>query len=707
MNAQNSDAHSSDSHRSDSHRSDSHRSDSPGAVPESGAADVVTLLGALLDGRRPFALLRRETAPDVVDLLLGDVVSVPLLADLPVPATSGLGLLALVPYRQLTERGEECHDDGAPLLALRVAEHHVLPLVAVLDALSAVPTAGDGSYAGEFDVDDESYAALVKRVITEEINTGEGANFVLRRTFVARPGNPRAAELGSLPPAVAAFARLLRGERGAYWTFLVHLGPRREAATGFTTMVGATPERHVSMVDGVAVMNPISGTFRTPPAEASLDEVLAFLADTKEREELAMVLDEELKMLAAVSDGAPPSGGGVEWGHLGGQVLGPYLKEMTRLAHTEYLIKANTQLDARDVLRATMFAPTVTGSPLRNAFRVIARHEPTGRGYYGGVLALIGRDERGAQVLDAPILIRAAYLNDAGEVRVPVGATLVRGSDPAGEVRETWAKSAGVLRSFGVGDPAPAAGQGPAATSDEAVAPRFATHPAVLASLAARNETLASFWLAAQEATSQRTLGLVNRRVLVVDAEDAFTAMLTVLLRALGLLVEVVPYTELAHAPAGVDVGAGHDLLLLGPGPGDPNDDALPKMAALRRFARARLDAGEPLLGICLGHQILSRELGLEVVRREVPFQGTQREVALFGGRHRVGFYNSFVALAPAGGHGPERGELRLAYDRDSLQVHALRGPRCAGLQFHPESVLSEQGIDLVRAEIVRLLVST
>ena len=110
----------------------------------------------------------------------------------------------------------------------------------------------------------------------------------------------------------------------------------------------------------------------------------------------------------------------------GGQVVGPYLKRMAHLTHTEYLLAGRGSLDVREVLRATMFAPTVTGSPVENACRVIARHERRGRGSYAGVLALLGHDDEGRQTLDAPILIRTAEIAPAGRLRVPVGATLVR-----------------------------------------------------------------------------------------------------------------------------------------------------------------------------------------------------------------------------------------------------------------------------------------
>jgi hypothetical protein len=55
--------------------------------------------------------------------------------------------------------------------------------------------------------------------------------------------------------------RLLAVEQGVYWTFLVHL-PGSPATGPGRTLVGATPERHVSVEDGLVTMNPISGTLR-------------------------------------------------------------------------------------------------------------------------------------------------------------------------------------------------------------------------------------------------------------------------------------------------------------------------------------------------------------------------------------------------------------------------------------------------------------
>ena len=623
----------------------------------------------------PYALIRRRPeAPAELELLRGRVASYERLADLPrVEDAEGGELLALVPYRQLRERGEDCHDDGTPLRALLIDSHTTVRL----DELPMPPATLDtGVRDGAFDVADDAYALAVKEILDDEIGTGEGSNFVLRRTFVGHCGNAEAT-------ALAAFRNLLFQERNAYWTFLVH--------TGDAILVGATPERHVSLAAGVCTMNPISGTLRRPPASATREQILAFLNDPKERDELAMVVDEELKMLAEVGD-------------RGGVIDGPYLKEMAHLAHTEYYIRAHTTMDAREVLRATMFAPTATGSPIRNAFRVIRRHESSGRGYYGGVAALIDRDARGEQRMDAPLLLRVAYLDPADDsVRVPVGATLVRGSDPYGEVLETHAKAAGVLKAFGVAgvsassvvaDDASAGEAGSAANTAEtadAAAPVWSEDPEVVAALAARNERLSPAWAAYHAPGELAAPELAGRSVLIVDHEDAFTSMLAVQLRSLGLRV-----TRLAHdAVDALD----YDLVVLGPGPGDPRDLSDPRMRRGRTLAQRLLEERRPALAICLGHQLLCAELGLELHRRPTPNQGAQIPVGLFGRTEALGFYNSYSVLAPPAGSAPG---WELAHDGPELA--ALRGPHYTGLQFHPESVLTRDGLGILRRELVRLL---
>ena len=232
----------------------------------------------------PFAVIHREHEP-TLDVLVGEVVDVDRLADIPLGDAE---VLALVPFRQVRERGFAAHDDGAPIRCLVVRERESIAVDEAVRLLPRHPVVVDDL---DVDVSDEDYAAIVRRVIDDEIGRGEGANFVIRREFTgSTDAAPTTAVLGWL-------RALLEHERGAYWTFAL--------STPGLAAAGATPERHVSSIDGVVSMNPISGTFRHGDAGRDDDAFLAFLDDVKEREELVMVVDEELKMMSAVC----PDGG--------------------------------------------------------------------------------------------------------------------------------------------------------------------------------------------------------------------------------------------------------------------------------------------------------------------------------------------------------------------------------------------------------------
>jgi phenazine biosynthesis protein phzE len=605
----------------------------------------------------PFALLHRpdRIGKDRLEVFVGEVSTPEVLADLPLSNETepGQEALIVVPYRQVAERGFACVDDGAPLIAMRITAQAVLSLS---DALQRIDTAEISLTDGHFDVADEEYAGLVRQIITDEIAQGQGANFVIKRDYV---GDISGYHIGK---ALAFFKRLCQRESGAYWTFIVHTGSR--------TFVGATPERHISVHDGVAVMNPISGTYRYPPTGPTLDGVLEFLGDGKESDELHMVVDEELKMMSGICESAC-------------RVVGPYLKEMARLAHTEYLIEGRTDRHPGEILAKTMFAPTVTGSPLESACRVISRYEPSGRGYYSGVLALIGRDHKGNRSLDSAIMIRTADIDSSGRMRIGVGATLVRHSDPWSEVAETRAKAAGLLRGLEPDDSVP-----------------LGERSEVLAALGRRNSDLAEFWLTAGADRSPPYPELVGRTALVLDAEDTFTAMIANQLRVLRLAVAVRRFDENYTFD-------GYDVVVLGPGPGDPRDTEEPRIAHLYTVIRKLLAEQRPFLAVCLSHQVLSRILGLELNRCAVPNQGTRREIDLFGHRELVGFYNSFAARSQC-----DRieltgiGRLEISRDAETGEVHALRGPRFASLQFHAESLLTRDGPRIFATRIKEVLAS-
>src|SRR3954463_482887 len=619
-----------------------------------------------LQGHEAWAIIRRSTRAgdrDTVGIVGGRRSVVESLLDVPleegVPEGGHIAdRLLAIPFRQARERGFEAHDDGSPLVVVDVETELELTVAEVVDAID--DTGIEFTDRGGFETDDEEYAKLVEAIITDEIGQGEGANLVIGRHYRAA-----VADWGA-DKALTVLRRLLARERGASWTSLFFPGDRY--------LIGASPERHVTIHGGDVRMNPISGTFRIPGEGDVRAQLLDFLHDEKEIYELFMVVDEELKMMCDICNE-------------GGQVLGPFLKPMSRLVHTEYLLAGRTSRDPREVLRDTMYAATVTGSPVENACRLIKKYESVGRGYYGAALAILGRDATGGPVVDSPIVIRTADVGLDGRLTVTAGATLVRDSDPAYEVAETHAKAGGILSAFGLVPPAP--------TPTVNVADLVADED-VLLTLNQRNRRLSSFWLPDQDGAppDPRLAGL---SVVVLDGEDDFVNMLRHVLGVLGLTSSVVRYDD--YAEGCLD---GFDLVIVGPGPGDPRDDADPKMVTLRAATARLLAERRPFLAVCLGQQALCHELGIPLAYKDIVFQGTQSPVEIEGRTERVGFYNTFVGRMAPDTVLPDG--VRVEADPETGDIHAVYGPHYRGVQFHAESILTEHGYDLLHRLVSELL---
>lgn len=97
--------------------------------------------------------------------------------------------------------------------------------------------------------------------------------------------------------------------------------------------------------------------------------------------------------------------------------------------------------------------------------------------------------------------------------------------------------------------------------------------------------------------------------------------------------------------------------------------------------------------------------MGLDLVRRDDPNQGVQKEIDLFGKREKVGFYNTFYArcahdrISLVNG----RGIAELSRDSVTGEVHAIRGTGFCGVQFHPESILTIDGVRIFREILTSL----
>lgn len=612
---------------------------------------------------QPFFLFRRKNSPRV-SLCKGSISRSRALDDLPlksgVPGKEVLDSVSLIPFSQARERGWPVHDDNDEVVTLNIEDSAEYPVQDVVDVLPALPITLEGT---SFDTTSKEYEDTIRKILNEEIGTGQGANFVIaRRCDVTAEGF-------SLEHALSLFRSFLVHEFGTYWTFLFY--------DGESFVMGATPERHISVRGGEVAMNPISGTFRKS-AGRSVDEealeLLRFLDDEKEIFELFMVTDEELKIMSEICDE-------------GGVIVGPLLKEMAHLVHTEYLLIGRTTRSPIEVLRGSMYAPTVAGSPLTSAFRVIHRFEKESRSYYGAMIALLGRDAQGEPTIDAPITIRTLEAGKDGRLSIRVGATLVRGSDPAAEVAETESKIAGVL--------------GAIRSSGEAPPPRsrlldVVDNEQIQIRLQRRNLYLSRFWFEPQSPDFNAVPALMGKTVTIIDAEDGFSTMLGRMIQQMGAQVRVVSFAD-------YDDSQLSDITIAGPGPGDPADTNDPKIARMEQIIRELWSTRRPLFAECLSHQILCRTLGMDIVRKTTPFQGAQDVIDLFGQSERVGFYNTFAAKAPQ----QLPPGVELSVDGETGLVHALRAPGLYSAQFHAESILTPRGYEIVRDALSSLLPSS
>jgi phenazine biosynthesis protein phzE len=189
---------------------------------------------------------------------------------------------------------------------------------------------------------------------------------------------------------------------------------------------------------------------------------------------------------------------------------------------------------------------------------------------------------------------------------------------------------------------------------------------------------------------------LVGKRVVVLDGEDDFVNMLSHVFGVLGLVTDVVRHD--AYAEGDLD---GYDLVVVGPGPGDPRDLDDPKMRIIDGVVRGLLETKRPFLAVCLGHQLLCRNLGFDLAYKDIVFQGTQSRLTVLDRPETVGFYNTFVARVPESGL-PEG--VTVEADEETGDIHVLAGPHYRGVQFHAESILTQNGYGILRDLVTPLL---
>jgi para-aminobenzoate synthetase component 2 len=179
--------------------------------------------------------------------------------------------------------------------------------------------------------------------------------------------------------------------------------------------------------------------------------------------------------------------------------------------------------------------------------------------------------------------------------------------------------------------------------------------------------------------------------VLVIDNYDSFVYTLNGYLLQLGAETNVVRNDAFATADAAAVI-ADYDAVLISPGPGTPADAGV-SIAVVR----AALDSGTPLLGVCLGHQAIAEALGAVVTHADELMHGKTSVIEHDGSAFYAGVPQPFTAtryhsLAIVDSTVPEvltvtsrtAGGVIMGVKHETAPIY--------GVQFHPESVLTEGG---------------
>ncbi len=554
-------------------------------------------------------------------------------------------ILAAVPYRQVVERGFECIDDQTDIVGIVVEDTWSVGFEDFRKNFFGASAHTEVTYK-ETDLD---FAGAVDRCVQSEIGKGQCSNVVLHRTIKTRLVDN--VELSAL----RMFSNLIAHETGYYRGLFL------KTEQGY--LVGASPEQHLLYKDGSLSMTAISGTKKVSNDLAS--SVTELLNDKKEQNELFMVVDEELKMMCEMCDVAP-------------KVTGPHLRVMSEVIHTEFSIDGRTKLNPISALRLSMFAPTVVGSPLENAMRVIARTEHSGRKYYSGVFVEIGSqtDEKtkslGQPMLDSSILIRFAQISTDGGLDIRVGSTITKDSVGRKEAEEATSKAKALLNAL----------DGKTKNTKSSVLKKLQDSRSN--NLEVISEQLSDFWqgklspIRSEKELSSASVGLF------IDFEDRFSKMWEKLLLEMGLKITVRSWESVWSSSDLLDF----DFCILGPGPGDPRKFAKPRQKKALTLLEFALQARIPCLAVCFSHQVLCILKGFEVVKRDQVNQGTIRKTLWCGREETAGFYNSFEA------HGAGKfldDDEEISYGPDG-EIDSIRFGRMVSVQFHPESILTKNG---------------
>ena len=184
--------------------------------------------------------------------------------------------------------------------------------------------------------------------------------------------------------------------------------------------------------------------------------------------------------------------------------------------------------------------------------------------------------------------------------------------------------------------------------------------------------------------------------LLMIDNYDSFTYNIVQYLGELGADVQVARNDEITLDEVAERIRQGVDRLVISPGPCSPAEAGI-SVGAIQRFAGQL-----PILGVCLGHQSIGAAFGGTIVRAQQLMHGktsviTTTQQGVFAGLPRQFTVNRYDSLSIARESLPDVLEVTAWTDDGEIMGVRHKTLDIEGVQFHPESILTEHGHDMLR----------
>ena len=416
-----------------------------------------------------------------------------------------------------------------------------------------------------------------------------------------------------------------------------------EAADLGLALASSSPEILLETKNGRVMTAPIKGT-RPRGSDADQESLLRrdLVHDVKERAEHRMLVDLERNDLGIVA-----KSGSVHQSRF----------DVEAYANVQHLVSQvkgilDDDKDGIDALQALFPGGSITGCPKTVVCAAIDELEKKPRSFWTGSMGWIDV-HTGDSTWNIMIrTLEARYSPDGWQGNVVAGGGITIESNPEAEVAEAVWKAAALRRACGWLNPETK----PIPKGDLGIYPLYV------------------------EQQSVQPKELFNLNIAFIDNLDSFSHNIIHAFQTLGCNVETFD-------GRGEIVDFNHDAVVIGPGPGRPEISPLSMHAA-------SLDL--PVLGICLGHQAIGLARGMELVESPLgPVHGVPSTVIADGngllhkGKHVMTRYNSLVLRG--------EGEISVtANDETGTLPMEIRDGNTYGLQFHPESIGSDGGMDVL-----------